>query len=86
MLLVRKVGIFGVLASCMMLLFGGIFLLDPSGKSDMRQRRVGISRHSLMMISPLFDMSDLVPYMNTSQPASTRIDSEWRLFNMTDDQ
>ena len=36
MLLVRKVGIFGVLASSMMLLVGGILLLAPSGRSDIR--------------------------------------------------
>ena len=43
MMLAGKVGIFGVLVSYMMLLFGGILLLDPSGRSETRQRCVGMS-------------------------------------------
>ena len=61
MLLVKKVGIFGVFASSMMLLFGGMLLLDSSGRSDMLQRRVGMYLHPLMMISPFNDMSNPVP-------------------------
>ena len=53
MLLLRKVGISGVLASYMMLMFGGILLLDTSGRSDMRQIRVGMSLQPLIMTSPL---------------------------------
>ena len=60
-LLVSKVGIVGVLASYMMLLLGGMMLLDPSGRRDMRQICVGMSRHPMMMISPLYDMSSPVP-------------------------
>ena len=60
-MLVRKFGIFGVLALSMMLLFGGIMLLDPSGRSEMRQICVGISRQPLMITSPLYDMYDPVP-------------------------
>ena len=61
MLLVRKVSIFGVLASSMMLSFGEMLLLDPSGRSDMHQIRVGMSNHPLIMISPLYVMSSPVP-------------------------
>ena len=53
MLLVRKVGISGVPDLSIMLLFGGILLLDTYGRSDMLQRRVGMSRQPLMMTSPL---------------------------------
>ena len=59
-MLVRKFGIFGVLALSMMLLFGGIMLLDPSVRSEMRQICVGISRQPLMITSPFYDMSDPV--------------------------
>ena len=49
-LLMRKVGIFGVLASSMMLLFGRNLLLYPSGRRDMRHRRVSMSCQPLMII------------------------------------
>ena len=45
----------------MMLSFGGMLFLDPSGRIDMRHRRVGMSRQTLVMISPLYDVSDPVP-------------------------
>ena len=72
-MLVRRVSIFGLLASSMILSFGGILLLYLSSSSRMRHRRVGMSCQSLMMIFPLYYMSDPVPYSNTSQPASTSI-------------
>ena len=53
MMLVRKVGIYGVLASYMMLMFGGILLLDPSDRSEMLQRRLGIYCQHMMMTSLL---------------------------------
>ena len=52
----------------------------------MRQRHVGIYLQPLMMTSPLYDKSAPVPYMNTSQPAYTRIDEDRRLFIMKDSQ
>ena len=52
-MLVKKVGISDVIASYMMLLFGWMLFMDPSDRSDMRQRRVGMSRQTLMMTSPL---------------------------------
>ena len=61
MMLAGKVGIFGVLVSYMMLLFGGILLLDRSGRSDIRQRCVGMSRQPLVMTSPFYDMYAPVP-------------------------
>ena len=75
-LLVVKVGFSGLLDSSMMLMFCGILLLDPSGRSDMRQRRVGASHQPLMIISPLQDMSYPVPCRKTSQPVSDRIDAD----------
>ena len=63
-----------------MLLFGEILLLDTYGRIYMRQRRVGISRHPRMTTSPLYDISAPVPYSNSSQPASTGIDADRRLF------
>ena len=42
MLLVIKVGIFGVLALSMMLSFLGMLLLDPYDRSDMCHRLVGM--------------------------------------------
>ena len=61
MMLVRKVGISGVLSSYMMSLFGGMMLLDSSGRRDMQQRSVGMSCHTLMMTSPLYNMSATLP-------------------------
>ena len=56
-LLVSKVSIFGVLDSSMMLSFGEMLLLAPSGRSDTRHRCVGMSRQPLMIIYPVYDMS-----------------------------
>ena len=61
MLLVRKVGIFGVLASSTMLSFDGMLFLDKSGRSDTRQRHVVMSRQTLMMIYPLYYISVPIP-------------------------
>ena len=60
-LLVSKVGISGVIASSIMLLFCGKLFFDPYGRSGMLQRRVGMSRQPLMMNSSLYDMSTYVP-------------------------
>ena len=57
MLLVSKVGIFGVLASSMMLFFGGMVLLVLSGRIGMLQRLVGMSLQPLIMIYTLYYMS-----------------------------
>ena len=51
-MLVRKVCISGVTASSMILMFGGMLLLDPSGSSDMREICVGMSCQPLMMTYP----------------------------------
>ena len=56
MMLVKKVFIFGVFSSSMMLSFGGMLLLDPSSRSEMRHERVSMYRQHLMMISPLYDI------------------------------
>ena len=56
-ILVRKVGIYSVLASYMAFPFDGMLLLDPSGKSDMCQRCVNMSFQTLMTTSPLYVMS-----------------------------
>ena len=53
MLLVRKVGIYGVLDSSSMFLFCGMLLLDSSGRSYMSQRRVVINYQPMMMTSTL---------------------------------
>ena len=53
MLLVSKFGISGVLSSYMMMLFGGMLLLDSNGSSDMLPKRVGMPRQPLMMTYPL---------------------------------
>ena len=75
-----KVGISCVISSSMILLFGGMMLLYPSGSSEMRQIRVGMTCQPLIMTSPLYDISSPVPYRNTSKPASTRIYVDMRLF------
>ena len=65
MMLVRKVGISGVIASYMILLFGGMLLLDTYVRSDMREIHVVMSYQHLMMTSTLYDMSYPLPYSNT---------------------
>ena len=82
----RNVGIFGVLASSIMLSFGGMLLLAQYGSSDMRHRRVGMSLQILIMTSPLYDMSYHVPQRNNLQPDYNIIDSEIRLFVISDAQ
>ena len=84
-LLVKNIEIFGVMASSMMFSLGGMLFFDLFSWSDMFHRRVDMSLHYPIMISPLHDISAPVPYSNSSRTASTIIDVERRLFIMPQD-
>ena len=56
MMLVRKASTFGDLDSSIMLLFGEMLLLAPSGRSNMHHKHVGMYRQPLMMMSPFNGM------------------------------
>ena len=60
----------------------GMTLLPPSLRREMRHMLVRISRHPLMMVSPLNETSHPVEWKNTSQPASHNTDTEIRLLMM----